>query len=153
VLSRLAEITNNPRARRDEVRALSGSTYPLRQLGKPDEARKRLDLALSRLNELKLYPADRIVPDSEPDKALRALAAHEAETGNIGKAVEIYEELHSKLMASETKPESDLADAVNLSNLYDLISSLHRRNKQSSKADELDAKRLQLWSHWDRKLR
>jgi hypothetical protein len=40
-----AQINNNPRARREEVRALAGSTYPLMQIGNSLEARRRLDTA------------------------------------------------------------------------------------------------------------
>jgi tetratricopeptide (TPR) repeat protein len=152
VLTRLAEITNNPRARRDEVRALVGSTYPLRQIGKPVEARNRLNQAFSRLSELKLYPADQIDPDSESDKALRALADQEAGTGNLEKAIETYEELLRKLMASESKPQSNLSHALSFSNLYDEMSAVHRSNSQPAKAAALDAQRLELWRHWDRKL-
>jgi hypothetical protein len=148
VLSRLAEITNNPRARRDEVRALVGFTYPLRQIGNPEEARKRLNLAFTRLNELKLYPSDVVNPDSEADKALRALAAYETGTGNFARADEIYEELLGKLIASEPKPESNLSHALSFSNLYDEMSGLHRRS-QPAKAAEPDARRLELWRHWD----
>jgi tetratricopeptide (TPR) repeat protein len=152
VLSRLTEITNNPRARRDEVRALAASSYVLRQVGNSGEARKRLDIAFSRLSELKLYPADQIEPDSEADKAVRALAAHESAGGNFSRALEIYEELHRKLIASQAKPESNLFHALSFSNLHDEISVLHRRNNEPEKAVEWDTRRLELWRQWERKL-
>jgi hypothetical protein len=105
---------------------------------------------LSRL--LHLLLSDVVNPDSEADKALRALAAHETGTGNFARAGEIYEELLGKLMASEPKPESNLSHALSFSNLYDEMSVLHRRNNQPAKAAEPDARRLELRRHWDRKL-
>jgi tetratricopeptide (TPR) repeat protein len=151
-LGRLAEIKNNSRARRDEVRALAGSTYPLRQIGNTAEARKRLDAAFSRLSELKLYPAEQVEPGSEADKALRALADYEAGKGEIRRGIEIYQELIRKITASKPKPESNLSDAFNLSNIYAVMSALHRRGSQPNQAAELDARRLELWCQWDRKL-
>jgi hypothetical protein len=134
------------------VRALAGSTYAFQQIGNSGEARKRLNLAFARLGELKLYPADRVEPASEPDKALRALAAHEAATGNIAKAIEVYEDLLKKLMASEAKPQSRLSDAFSFSELYKDMSAVNRRSNETKKAADLDARRSELWRHWDRKL-
>ena len=151
-LQRLAEIKNNPRARRYEVTALAGSTYPLRQIGSTAEARKRLDTAFSRLSELKLYPAEQVEPGSEPDKALRALAEYEAGMGDIRRGIEIYQELVHKIMASKPKPESKLDDAFNLSTIHAAMSALYRRSSQREQAAELDARRLELWRQWDRKL-
>src|SRR5262249_44749924 len=48
VLLRLGEIKNNTKARRDEVRALAWSIYPLAQMGRSAEARRNLDLAFSK---------------------------------------------------------------------------------------------------------
>ena len=52
--------SEQPRFRRDEVRALAGSTYPLRRLGRAVDARQRLDAAFERLRQLKLYPAEQV---------------------------------------------------------------------------------------------
>jgi len=35
---------------------------------------------------------------------------------------------------------------------YAAMSGLHRRTSQPEQAAELDARRLELWRHWDRKL-
>jgi len=152
VLHRLAEVKNNSRARRDEVRALAWSTYPLRQIGRSREARKQLDIALFRLNELKLYPAEQVELGSEPDDALRALAEYEAGNGKVRRAIEIYQQLLGQIMASQPKPESDLADAKSLSNIYTALAALHRRAGQVGVGMELEARRLELWRHWDRRL-
>lgn len=151
-LRRLAEIKNNSRARRDEIRALAGSSYPLRQIGSSGEARKRLDLAFSRLSELKLYPAEQVEPGSEADLALRALGEYEAGRGDVQRGIEIYQDLLRKLMASEPSPEANLSHALSLSNLYSAMSVLHRRTGRPEQTAELDARRRELWRQWDRKL-
>jgi len=152
ILRRLAEVKNNSRARRDEVRALAGSTYPLRQLGRSGEARERLDAAFARLHELKLYPAERVEPGSEPADALRALAEYEAGQGNILRGIDLYQQLLSRIMASKPKPESNLANAADFSNIYRAMAVLHRRVRQANRASELEARRIELWRHWDSKL-
>ncbi|MBI3680812.1 MAG: serine/threonine protein kinase [Acidobacteria bacterium] len=151
-LRRSAEIKNNPKARRDEARALAGSTFPLRQLGRSAEARRRLDAAFFRLRELKLYPAEQIAPGSEAGNALRALAEYEAGKGDIRRGIGIYEQLLAQILASKPKPESNLADAKDLSNIYQATARLHRRARQADAASAAEARRLELWEGWDRKL-
>jgi hypothetical protein len=151
-LRRLAEIKNNSRARRYEVRALAGSTYPLRQTGRVSEARKRLDLGFSLLSQMKLYPANGVESGSEADRALRALAEHEAGTGNSRRAIVIYEELAGKLQASGLKSESNLFHALSLSNLYKAMGALYRRDRRPQTAADVDSRRRDIWRHWDRKL-
>ena len=152
VLHRLAEVKNNSRARRDEVRALAGCTYPLRQIGRYADARKSLDAAFSRLSELKLYPEEQVELGSEPDDALRARAEYEAGGGKVQLGIETYDQLLTRILAFGPKPESDLGDATSLSNLYAALAALHRRAGQVGDADALDASRLKLWRHWQRKL-
>jgi tetratricopeptide (TPR) repeat protein/predicted Ser/Thr protein kinase len=151
-LLRSGEIKNNPRARRDEVRALAGSTFPLRQTGRSVEARKRLDAAFTRLRELKLYPAEKISPRSEPADALRALAEFEAGTGDLRRGIEIYQELQSKLLASGDKPETSLEAATEMSNVYRALAKLHRRAGQMKSASAIETRRQELWRAWDHKL-
>jgi len=152
VRRRLAELKNNSRARRDEVRALAWSTYPLRQIGRSGEARKRLDSAFSSLSDLKLYPAEQVELGSEPDDALRALAEYEAGSGKVPRGIEIYQQLLGKIMASHPKPESDLADAASLSNIYTALTALHRRAGQVPEVATVEARRLALWRQWASKL-
>jgi hypothetical protein len=80
----------------------------LRQIGRSGEAHKRLDIAFSRLSELKLYPAEQVEPGSEPDDALRALAEYEAGKGHVLRGIETYQQLLSRIIASKPKPESNL---------------------------------------------
>ena len=52
-LRHLAEIKSNPNVQFYQARALAGSSYPLRDLGRNGEARQRLDSAFHLLRELK----------------------------------------------------------------------------------------------------
>jgi tetratricopeptide (TPR) repeat protein len=151
-LRHLAEIQNNARFRRAEVMALAGSAYALRRLGRIAESRQRLDGAFERLSQLKLYPAERIELGSEADIAVRALADHEADAGNLPHAIEIYEKLVEQIMAAKPKPEVSLTDAVRLSHIYGAMAALHRRAGQADLASALDLHRLQLWQTWKQKL-
>jgi len=151
-LLRLAEDKSNSRARRDEVRALSGSTYPLRQLGRVAEARRALDAAFDRLSQLKLYPAPQVAPGSEAEDALYARGDFETGAGNLPRAIELYGQLIDQVIAAKPKPETNLADAADLSRLYTSLAPLQRRAGKTDLASALDARRLQLWEYWDRKL-
>ena len=150
-LRALAEIKNNSRARRDEVRALAGSTYPLRQIGRSVEARKRLDGAFSRLSELKLYPAEQVELGSEADKAVRALAEFEAGRGESDAESRSMRNSLPRSWPRIPNRRADLDAATDLSNIYRAMAQLHRRAGQSSLASAI-ARRLDLWKHWDRKL-
>ncbi len=152
VLARMAEVRNNAKARREEVLALAGSTYPLRRMGRWAEARKRLDRAFERLRDLQLYPAEAIDPDSEAVEALSALAEFEAGSGNTGRALEQYRFLLDRMRAFPARPESSVADATRFSSVYAALSAHHRRAGQTALAREWEERRLELWRKWDRKL-
>jgi hypothetical protein len=83
-------VKDNPRARRGEVELLAGSSYPLREVGRPLEARQRIDAAFARLAQLNLYPANVVNLGAEADAALRARADDEASSGNLTAARETY---------------------------------------------------------------
>lgn len=152
LLLRLAEVKNNTRARRDEVRVLSLMASASQQLGRLQQARQRLDAAFARLTELKLYPADEVEPGSEPDNALRALAEYEAATGPVDKGIAVYQRLREQVMASKPEPHANLADATHLSNIDRALAVLLRRAHRHGEAAEADARRLALWRHWDHRL-
>jgi tRNA A-37 threonylcarbamoyl transferase component Bud32/tetratricopeptide (TPR) repeat protein len=152
MLRHLAEIRDNSSFRRYEVSALAGSTYALRRLDRAAEARQRLDGAFDRLRQAKSYPAGKIKPGSEPDEALCALADYEAGRGNISEAIEIYEKLLGQVLAWEPKPDTSLADAVDVSRLYEALAALHRRARRNDRASALEARRLELWRRWDSRL-
>jgi len=152
VLARLAEVPNNSKARREEVRALVASTYPLRRLGRMAEARRRLDAAFSRLGALKLYPAEQVNAGSEADDTLRSLAEYQADNGHLERGIATYRQLLDRIWASRPEPESNLLDAADLSSLYAGMAGLYQRAGQAPAADELHARRLALWRAWERKL-
>jgi serine/threonine protein kinase len=151
-LRRIGEIKNNPRFRRDEVKNLAGSSYALRTLGRDAEARKRLDDAFSRLSDLKLYPAEQVQAGSEAQKALIALAEYEAGTGNISRGIEIYRDLLGRVLAAKPNPQSHLADALALSDIYSGAAKLNRKAGQLDVASDLDAQRVEIWQIWKMKL-
>ena len=147
-----AELKNNPRARRNEAAALAASTYPMRDLGRSVEAGQRLDEAFRILAELKRYPASSIELWSEPDQALRALAEQQALTGHLSQAIDTYRQLLDKIMASKPESETNLEDAVDLSNIYRAMARLHEKAHQIEAATALQERRAELWRHWNRKL-
>jgi len=151
-LYRLGEIENNPRFRRDEVQSLAGSSYALRALGRNADARKRLDDAFSRLSDLKLYPAEQVQAGSEAQKALIALAEYEAGSGNPSRGIEIYRDLLHRVLAAKPSPQSQLKDALALSDIYSGAAKLNRQAGQLDAASGLDARRLEIWQIWNVKL-
>jgi serine/threonine protein kinase len=151
-LSRIGEIKNNPRFRRDEVKNLAGSSYALRALGRNAEAGKRLDDAFSRLSALKLYPAEQVPAGSEAHEALVALAEYEAGTGNLSRGIEIYRDLLGRVLAAKPKYQSYLQDAIALSEIYSGAAKLSRQAGQLDVASDLDARRVDIWRIWKVKL-
>ena len=139
-------------ARRLEALLLTGSSYPARWMHNEQDARQRIDSAFRILRETKSYPADTIKPGSEADTAIRAQADEYAESSQPTKAIEIYQELRRKIMASDPAPESDLLNATHISRLDASLAALLRRVGRSTEADTLDENRLQLWQHWGHKL-
>src|SRR5579871_6555134 len=139
-IRRLGEIPNRLAARRDQSLVLANSSYPLRSLHRPREAKQRIDAALAILRDTKDYPAARISLDSEVYTALRAEADYEAEI-DAGRAVATYRQLLDAIMASQPDVFNDLRDAPKLSGVYDALASLYRRTGDSRAASELDARR------------
>ena len=152
VRGHMAEVQNNPRFRRFEIQALAESTYALRRLGRTGEARQRLETALTGLRTLGLYPADQIVLGSDAELTLLASADLEADAGNPAVAAEMARSLLDRVLASQPSPEAHLPDASRLSRVYHAVAQLERRAGEMERASELDARRLRLWQHWDRKL-
>jgi serine/threonine-protein kinase len=134
------------------VYLLAGSSHALRALGRRAEARQRLERAVATLKALNLYPAEKIDAGSEADRTIRALADLEADTGNVAGAIDLYQRLLDDIQASDMKPETSLPAAVDVSTLYQSIAALHARNRRADLASALEAKRLELWRHWNRKL-
>ncbi len=152
VFGHMAEVGNNSSFRRYEVTILAGSSYPLRHLGRYAEARRRLDAAFERLSKLKLYPPEKVRLGSEAEATVRALADCEADTGNLPRAIELYRQLLEQIQATKPTPESNLSDAVGLSNIYRAEAALHQQAGQTDLASTLRARSRDLWQHWDDKL-
>ena len=151
-LSRLAEVSHGETARHQEVRMLAESSYALRSLGRNQEARERLNRAVERLRQLKLYPVRQPVPESSD--TLSALAEYDAATGNVPRAVETYENLLQLSLAGGDKPDTVLLDAAEVSRLYTKLAGLHGRLGHADFAAGAAAGSVcpELWSRWDSRL-
>jgi len=151
-LVRIREVPNDVAARRVEALLLAGSSYAARWIHREKDARDRVDAAFRLLNETKDYPAGSVSAGSEADIAMRALADHYAETGQPEQALEIYQELSGKIMASNPDPQNDLLNSVYVSRLHTSLATLLRRMGKPDQAVPLEAGRLELWRHWNGKL-
>ena len=150
-IKRVGEIQNNLPAKRSRATLLANSSYPLLSLHRPAEARSRLEMALSILRETKDYPAERIKLGGDAYLVASAWADYEAAEGP-GHGVELYEQLLAEVMAAEPKVFDDLRAASKLSLLYERLAGLYRRTGATAKANEMEARRLDLWRRWDKKL-
>lgn len=151
-LSRVREVPTSVATRRQEATLLASSSYAARWIHREKDARNRIDAAFRLLSETKDYPAELIKPGSEADTTVRALADHFAETGQPSKAIELYQELRRKIMASNPDPQNDLLNAAHVSQMDASLAALLRRVRRTDEAGALEGNRLELWWHWDSKL-
>ena len=151
-IGRLGETPKNLRARRDRAALLAQSSYPLRSLHRRSEAKARIDAALTILKETKEYPAERIRPASPVYTAVCAFADHEAATGHNRAALQLYEQLLDKVMATRPDPLGDLRDTPKIARIYAALAVLYRRSGNTAAADVMNAKRVELWRHWQQEL-
>ena len=151
-IRRLAETRGRLEARRDRAVLLAKSSYPLRRLHRPSDAKARIDAAFAVLKETKDYPAERIRLGSHAYTAVCALADHAAETGEPRLALQMYQDLLDKVMATRPDPIGDLRDTPKLSRIYGALSVLYRRSGDSASAEAMNARRVELWRHWQQKL-
>ena len=147
-LRHLAEVTDNEKARRYEARSLAASATLLQRMGRMDEARKRLEGARMRLEELKLYPAAPVEAGSEAEEFLMALAEFQVASGDIAAGLATCETLLGIASASDLAPEEDLADAAEVSYLYATVAAIQRRAGKAESAAALETRRKALWQHW-----
>jgi hypothetical protein len=129
-----------------------GSSYPLRELRRSAEARQRLEASFKILLELKMYPAAEIGLGTGAHRALAAQADYEASTANIARAVQLYQELLDRTESSKPGPFSSLEDAMDRSGIYGGMAAVERRAQRPDLASALDARRLELWRSWEKKL-
>jgi len=151
-LIRIREVPNDITARRNEACLLASSSYAARRIHHEKEAKDRIEAAFRLLRETKDYPSEKIRPGSEADTAMRALADHYAQTRQPGKAVELYQELRRKIIASDPDLQNDLLNAAHVSQLDASLAALLRRVRRTDEAGTLDRNRTELWRHWDGKL-
>ena len=151
-LLRIREVPNNVSAQHEETQLLAGSSYVLRLFNRTPEAKDRIDAAFRLLRATKDYPTDRIDSNAEVDKALRALGDHLAETGQPQRAAEVYQELLDKIAAYAPDPLIDLRHSAKLSQTYQSLAALNRRNGRTEAAAAFDGRRLELWKRWDSQL-
>ncbi|HUE84736.1 MAG TPA: protein kinase [Vicinamibacterales bacterium] len=151
-LARLAEIRDNLKARRDRALILANSSYALRRVDRTAEAKTRVDEALAILKETKDHPSDRIPLDSELRSVLQAQADLSAHEGQVGEAIQNYEQLIGMVMQARPDLENDLREAYSFSLLQQDLTRLYRSAGAFDKADTADAKRLALWTGWNDKL-
>jgi serine/threonine protein kinase len=151
-LRRLGEIRNSLPAQRDRALALANSSYALRSVGRASEARQRIDAALAILKDTKDYPAEHYYLDSATFTVLCALADHESQAGDLRRAVQTYEHLLESVTVAKPSPFSDLNVAPKLSRLYEALALLYRRTGDAAKAESMQARRVELWQNWERRL-
>ena len=151
-LRHLAEVTNDVHLERYEINLRAGSSYALRKLGQINEAGQRLKTAVEQMKQLKLYPTDKIDLGSETGDALRALADHEAESGNLTRAIEIYKELLSETDPPESDPQFNLDDAIHVSTICRSAANAYRRAHLPDLASAMEHHRFELWQKWNQKL-
>jgi tetratricopeptide (TPR) repeat protein len=152
-LSRLAEVRDNIRVRRDRAVLLASSSYALRHLHRTAEARQRIDAAFELLKQTRDYPSEAVALEGVAYTALMARADFDAEQQRDPQlAVAEYEQLLEKVNAARPEILADLRVAPRISSIYGSLARAYRRAGQTFKAEAMDAKRLDLWRHWDRKL-
>jgi hypothetical protein len=72
--------------------------------------------------------------------------------GDRRRAIQIYEQLLAAMMEPQPDTRGDLIEATNVSTVYYFMAGAYRRAGEPVKADDMDARRLDLWRHWDEKL-
>jgi tetratricopeptide (TPR) repeat protein len=149
-LVRIREAKTN--TQRDEADLLAGSSYPVRWVGRKEEAKQRISRAFELLSQASRYPADKVEPMSDTYDVLRAQADDYAETGQTVKAIEAYQQLLDKITAWKPNVENDLRDATCISRTWTALAGLLRRARRIDEATRLEAQRTELWNHWNGKL-
>src|SRR5262249_4164631 len=96
------------------------------------------------------YPAGEI--GSESFETLYAVASHHAATGQVQRAVGVYEELLGHMVTASPKSLTSLDAALDLSHIYESYARLSRRAGKPELAAGLEARRLNLWRYWESRL-
>ena len=151
-LLRLRETADSLNRQDHEVQFLALSSYVLRRLHRPAEAKQRIDAAFVLLRETGHYPNDQIDIGDAAEVNLRALADYQEDIGQLDRAAATYQELLDKVIVSKPEPLNNLIHASRLSRIYAALARLYRRTGNITKATDVESLRLELWRHWDTKL-
>ncbi len=151
-LARIREAKTSISTQLSAADLLAASSYPVRWIGRNEEANRRIAEAFQLLRDAHQYPAHSIEPMSRADHVTRAEADAYAETGQTAKAIVAYQELLVNLMASKPDLRNDLRDATCISRTWTALANLLRKAGRIDEAKRLEEQRADLWNHWDSKL-
>lgn len=151
-IRRLGEAKSNPATLRSRAQALANSSYSLRALRQAGEAERRIAGAVALLTTTKDYPAEKVDIESAVYAVMSARGDHEADTGRIDNAIETYEELLRKVLASSPTHLTDLRYAPKVARLYQSLASLYTRAGNAARASEMDSEGTAIWRQWEGKL-
>lgn len=145
-IARVRETKDSVNRKGNEASCLAGSALTLLRLRRPDAAKQRIDAALLLLKAKGSYPAEKLDPAAF--QTLRALAAYQEQIGQRKTAVQTYEEILNKSLASNPNPQADLGSAYALSRAMAQLADAYSRTGESAKAQALTRNRQALWRHW-----
>jgi serine/threonine protein kinase len=151
-LGHLAQVGDDTHLQRYQVDLLAGSVYPLVELKRFDEAKRRLDRAFEGLRQLKFYPAERLFPNSDATAVIQALARYDSATGDVAAAAREYDDLLQRLQPAKSGLRPDLHDAILFSEIYAAADPVYRIAGRFDKAAEIEGRWRDLWQGWDGKL-
>lgn len=153
-LKRLDETPKTIKMQRTRAELLAKSTYPLRTLGRGNEAGKRLDAAVAILEETKDFPTKAIALDSPQFAVLSARADAAAASGRMQEGAAGYEEILSKANYDSpwAEPEKDLRSAQKLTRVLRTLTSLYEQAGDQAKAEGVREKHKQLARVWKARL-
>jgi hypothetical protein len=150
VLSRVRPSARDSALRKNyRIRLLAESSIAMRKLGRPGEARARLEAAIGELREARQWPPRTLTPTSTTEPVVRAHAESKAAEGEIAEAAAIYENA-ILVMRPQVKSHEDLEHAYGFSlKLQTAAEWLDRGNPGA--AAQLRSENLDLWRHWEKK--
>lgn len=80
---------------------------------------------------------------------MRAIADYDADNGRLSDAINQYQELLDKVLASKPAPDLDLRDANSISVMQAALSDLEEKAGHKEAAAALDRSRRERWEHWN----
>lgn len=151
-LKRLGELSGHRAGRSAEAELYAGLSYALRDVGRREEAAQRARQAVAMLKAAGGLKTGRVETGSEAERVLRAEADDLIARGEGWQAAEKYEELLRLVLASEPDPETALRDASGISRVLEGLARAQVLAGNAKRAEEIAARRLGLWRHWQAQL-